>query len=418
MSTKITNIGDFRVATSHNPYVESVTVSVGVKVGSRNETKALNGISHFLEHMAFKGTETKNAQDIANIIENVGGYMNAYTSQEKTVYYIKVLKENLETAVEILADIMQNSTFDKDELETERGVILQELSASLDNPSDVIFDYFTESCFGDTPLGRTILGPAENISSFTRENFFEYIGANYHASNMVLSIAGNVEHEKAVDLASKYFTKLSKGKCPTPEKGDYIGGSINKDNQELSQLQFAMGFKSGDIQSPDRYKLSILNKILGAGMSSRLFQEIREKRGLVYTISSFIESYADTGIFGIYAGTSPDKVEELSYTLMDELKKSCSEIHDDEFQRAINQYKSSLLMSKESTTSVSHRMAHSILNYDRVIDDSELLTEIGKVTISDVQDLLKSILATTPTLATYGKTGSVPPLATLQERLN
>lgn len=324
MSINITHLENgFRVGTDEMHEVETIAVSLAIGVGSRFESEdGLTGISHFLEHMAFKGTKRRTALDIAHEVENVGGYMNAYTSKEVTVYYIVALKENLELAIDILADIIQNSKFEQEEIEKERSVILQELANAEDTPDDIVFDYYYETLFPNQPLGRPIIGNKKTISSFQKQDFESYIGSKYHAGNMVLAVAGNAKHEKVVELANKFFTNLNPKKEVEIIPATYKGGEFIKPNKELSQVQFVMGFKGFPTMHPQTYPLKIANNILGSGMSSRLFQEIREKRGLVYTISSFENSFKDSGIFGIYAGTSPESLKELQDVLSFRIKKN------------------------------------------------------------------------------------------------
>jgi predicted Zn-dependent peptidase len=393
----------FRIATDKMRDVETIAVSLAIGVGSRFEDEERQaGISHFLEHMAFKGTEKRTALDIAKEVEMVGGIMNAYTSKEVTVYYIVALKENLELAIDILSDLLQNSTFLQEEIEKERGVILQELANAEDTPDDIVFDYYYETLYKNQPLGRPIIGTKETISSFKKEDFSNYIGSKYNAGNMVLAIAGNVEHEKALELASKYFTKLNPKKDVTPLPSKYTGGEFIKPNKELTQIKYLIGFKGFEFADDKKYSLKIANNILGGGMSSRLFQEVREKRGLCYTVSSFENSFSDSGIFGVYAGTSPESVSELSSVLDEELKKILISIEEEEVRKTMTQIKAELLMSLESTSSRSQKLASNILRLGRYVPHEEIIANFAKVDEKSIKDVMGEVLSSQKTLVIYG----------------
>ncbi|MBM5782894.1 MAG: insulinase family protein, partial [Pelagibacterales bacterium] len=268
-----------RIAADEMKDVETVSIGVFVNTGSRNESPEINGISHFLEHMAFKGTKKRTARQIAEEFEEIGGRINAYTSKEKTVYYVKVLKQHAEFAVEFLSDILQNSTFDKVELEKERGVILQEIAMTNDTPDDIIFDYFQETAYPNQALGRSILGPVKNIKKFNSQHFKDYIGQQYNYSNMALVAAGAIKEKDLVKYGEKYFNSLGKSKIKLAEAGKYKGGDFRKE-KKLEQINLVIGFKGFSYNDPQYYKSQILAMILGGGMSSRLFQEVRENRGL------------------------------------------------------------------------------------------------------------------------------------------
>lgn len=392
----------FRIGTDAMKDVETVTVSLAIGIGSRFEEESQSGISHFLEHMAFKGTEKRSALEIAKEIEMVGGYMNAFTSRENTVYYVKVLKEYLPLAIDILSDIIQNSIFSSEEIERERGVILQELASGEDAPDDVVFDYYYETLFKEQPIGRPIIGNKKTISAFQKEDFQNYIGTKYNAGNMVLAVAGNAEHGKVVDLATKFFTKLKKAEVVKSLSANYVGGEFIKANKELNQVQFVLGYKGFSLFDDKIYALKIANNVLGGGMSSRLFQEIREKRGLVYTVSSFESSFSDTGIFGIYAGTSPEKVSELKEVINSELLKITGEIEDEEVHKTMTQIKAGLLMSQESTSARSQRLASNILVRNRYVPNEEVISNFANVTKNDIQNVMQEVNASLQTLVIYG----------------
>jgi predicted Zn-dependent peptidase len=409
MSKKIITLPNgLRVATDEMHDVETVSVGVFVNTGSRNEKPAINGISHFLEHMAFKGTKKRSALQIAEEFEGIGGRINAYTSKEKTVYYAKVLKKHAEFAVEFLADILQNSTFDTEELEKERGVILQEIAMTNDTPDDIVFDYFQETAYPKQALGRSILGPVKNIKKFGREDFVNYIDAQYNYENMAVVAAGNISEDDLVKWTKKYFTKLGSNKIKEVESAKYQGGDFRKE-KKLEQINLVIGFDGFSYLDENYHAAQILAMILGGGMSSRLFQEVREKRGLAYSIYAFNHSHYDSGIFGIYAGTTPEKTNELISSTCDEIKKICSsKILDKEFTRVHNQFEAGLLMAKESTSSRMQKLGGDIFAHNRIISDKEIMEKILAVKKSDITKLAEKIFSSSkPTFAAIGKVKDV-----------
>jgi len=401
---KITTLPNgLRVACDEMHEVESVSVGVFVNTGSCNETVEINGISHFLEHMAFKGTKKRTARQIAEEFEGIGGRINAYTSKEKTVYYAKVLKQHAEYAVEFLADILQNSTFDKVELEKERGVILQEIAMTNDTPDDVVFDYFQQTAFPDQAMGRSILGPEKNIKKFKREDFSKYIGRQYNYSNMAVVAAGAVKETDLVKWSKKYFTDLGSAKVKPVEKAKYQGGEFKKE-KKLEQVNLVLGFEGISYLDKNYYTSQILAMILGGGMSSRLFQEVRENRGLAYSIYAFNYAHHNAGLFGIYAGTTPDKANELIVATYDEMKKICEKVSDVEMQRVKTQFEASLLMAKESTSSRMQKLGSDILSYGRIISDKEVMEKISVVKKTDVTNFAQKIFNNSkPTFAAIGR---------------
>jgi predicted Zn-dependent peptidase len=290
-----------RVASDPMDTVETVSVGVWIEAGARDEDATVNGASHLIEHMVFKGTERRDARSIAEEIEAVGGHLNAHTSREYTAYYAKVLKDDAALAVDILADIVQNAKLDAEELERERAVVIQEIMQSHDTPDDIVFDRFQEAAFPRQPIGRSVLGTAELIRNIPREALVAYVNAHYRASGIVLAAAGRIEHDRLLALANDAFGRLEAGAAKQREPAVYVGGDC-RENRDLEQAHIILGFEGLAYRDPDFYALSVLSTLLGGGMSSRLFQEIREKRGLVYSIYSFPSSFVDGGVFGIYAG--------------------------------------------------------------------------------------------------------------------
>ncbi|MFT6106243.1 MAG: putative Zn-dependent peptidase [Rickettsiales bacterium] len=371
--------------------VETVAIGVFVNTGSRNETTKTNGISHFLEHMAFKGTKTRNALQIAEQFDNIGGRINAYTSRERTVYYAKVLKEDTEFATEFLSDILQNSTFDQEEIEKERGVILQEIAMTNDTPDDVVFDYFQESAFPKQAIGRSILGPVKNVKKFGRDHFIDYISKQYNYSNITVVASGNVNEEDFVKYVEKHFNNLGTNKLEKFEEGRYQGGDFRK-YKNLEQVNLLMGFNSVSYQDKDYYKCQILASILGGGMSSRLFQEVREKRGLAYSVYSFNSSSFDSGVFGVYLGTTQDKVNQAIGVIGEEMLKITNNITDQELKRVMAQTKAGLLMAKESILSRSQKIGSDVLAFDRIVFEDEILERISAISKKDITNFASKMI--------------------------
>ena len=391
-----------RIATDEMKDVETVSIGVFVKTGSRNEDIKINGISHFLEHMAFKGTAKRSAKQIAEEFEGIGGYINAFTSREKTVYYVKVLKEYGEFAVEFLADILQNSLFDKQEIKKESEVILQELAMTVDTPDDIIFDYFQETAFPNQALGRSILGLEKNIKNFSRTDFLKYIDKHYSYKNIVVSASGNIKQDDLNKWVKKYFTKLSDKEVAPIEKSQYVGGFFKKE-KKLEQVNYLIGFEGVSNHGKKYYEAQILAMILGGGMSSRLFQEIRENRGLAYSIYAFNSCFNDSGIFGIYGGTTPDKCEEMINSISDEVKKICDKIEDVELARVKTQFCASLKMAKESTSSRMQRLGSDILLFNKVYSDEDIVDKFKHITKKDITKIAQEIFSSKPTTAMIGK---------------
>ena len=391
-----------RIATDEMKDVETVSIGVFVKTGSCNEDIKINGISHFLEHMAFKGTTKRSAKQIAEEFEGIGGYINAFTSREKTVYYVKVLKEYAEFAVEFLADILQNSLFDKQEIKKESEVILQELAMTIDTPDDIIFDYFQETAFPNQALGRSILGLEKNIKNFSRTDFLKYIDKHYSYKNIVVSASGNIKQDDLNKWVKKYFTKLSDKEVAPIEKSQYVGGFFKKE-KKLEQVNYLIGFEGVSNHGKKYYEAQILAMILGGGMSSRLFQEIRENRGLAYSIYAFNSCFNDSGIFGIYGGTTPDKCEEMINSISDEIKKICDKIEDVELARVKTQFCASLKMAKESTSSRMQRLGSDILLFNKVYSDEDIVDKFKHITKKDITKIAQEIFNSKPTTAMIGK---------------
>jgi predicted Zn-dependent peptidase len=404
------------VVTERMDRVETVSLGAYVACGTRNETAALNGVSHFLEHMAFKGTERRNAAEIAEAVENVGGHINAYTAREQTAYYVKLLKEDLPLGADILGDILTHSTFAPDEVERERGVILQEIGQANDTPDDIIFDHFQEAAYPTQPMGRPVLGTEDIIRGLKRKDIAGYMKANYAAGNVVVAATGALEHAQVVDLVGQHFADLPTAMPKPAVPGRYDGGEF-REGRDLDQVHIVLGFPGVGYADPDFYSVMLLSTLLGGGMSSRLFQEIREKRGLVYSIYSFTAPYMDSGLFGIYAGTGEDEAAELVPVALEELARVQLDADEVEVRRARTQTKASLLMSLESTGSRCEQLARQMQVFGRIIPTAETIAKIDAVTVADVRRAAARIFRGRPTLAAMGPAERVPGLPVIAERL-
>ena len=397
--------------------VETASAGVWVEAGARNETPKMNGVSHMLEHMTFKGTRKRSALAIAEEVENVGGHINAYTSRENTAYYAKVLKEDLGLAVDVVADLVQNAVLDEEELERERGVILQEINQAQDTPDDVVFDLFQEACFPDQALGRPVLGPADGVRDMARGDIMDYMVEHYRPQGMVLSAAGKFSHDQLLDLAHEHFPGGTAGRGAVHPPATYVGGDI-RENRDIEQVHLLLGFEGLHYTDDDFYAASVMSMVLGGGMSSRLFQEVREKRGLVYSVYSFLSAYADTGVFAIYAGTGKKEPAELIPVVCDEIGKITGAIGEEELARAKAQLKSSLLMSLESTSSRAEQLARQLMIFGRPIPTAESVAKIEAVDEAAIQAVAKRIFTTAPTLAALGPIGGVENFDKVKARLN
>jgi predicted Zn-dependent peptidase len=388
-----------------------------VSAGSRCEREHEHGLSHLLEHMAFKGTQRRTAIDIAEEIEAVGGEVNAATSIETTSYYARVLKQDVPLAVDILSDILRNSTFDPDELTREQHVILQEIGAAQDTPEDRVYDLFTEAAYPGQPIGRTILGTPETVTAAGSPMLSAFLGEHYQGPSMIISAAGAVGHDQLVAIAEEHFGGLPSGETPTPAAAQYHGGE-KREQRELMETQIMLGFEGVPYSSTDFHTAQVLAAILGGGMSSRLFQEVRERRGLCYSIYAFHWSFADTGIFGVHAATGPGDVDELMPVVIGELERAAHDISEKELQRARAQLRAGLLMTLESPAARAGQIARQLLLFGRVIPTEELVEKIQAITIEKIRDLAtRTFTGSTPTLSAVGAINGMMDLAEVSRRL-
>lgn len=400
------------VVTENMPHLESVALGVWIKSGSRDETTEEHGIAHLLEHMAFKGTARRSARDIAEQIENVGGEVNAATSTETTSYYARILKDDVPLAVDILADILTESSFDHEELEREQQVILQEIGAANDTPDDVVFDKFAETAFAGQTIGRPILGTPETVLSFKPDQIRAYLARNYTTDRMFVVGAGAIDHDAFVRQAEERFAGLPEvatgNQASQPAR--YIGGEVRED-RDLMDAQVLLGFEGKAYHARDFYCSQILANILGGGMSSRLFQEVREHRGLCYSVYAFHWGFSDTGIFGIHAATGGENLPELMPVIIEELRKSSMQIDQQEIDRARAQIRAQLLMGQESPAARAGQIARQMMLYGRPIPNEELMERLQGITIERLKDLAgRLFFDTVPTLSAIGPVDKLAPM--------
>ena len=405
------------VATETIPSIETVALGVWVRSGARNERDEEHGMAHLLEHMAFKGTSSRSAFQIASEIENVGGEINAATSVETTSFYARVLSDDIPLAVDLLADILQDSTFDPDELEREQHVILQEIGAAHDTPDDVVFDRFTEAAYRHQTIGRTILGTPETVKSFTSKQLHAFMERQYGAEDMVVVAAGDVQHDAFVrQVEAKLGTFRSKAHGVTPQKAHYIGGDF-REERDLMDAQIVLGFEGRAYHVRDFYASQVLSMILGGGMSSRLFQEVREKRGLCYSVYAFHWGFSDTGIFGVHAATGQSDIAELVPVIVSELQKTGEHIDQSELDRARAQYRAGLIMSAESCASRASQIARQLLLFGRPIGKDELMGRLNALTVERLTDLSSRMFASIPTVTGVGPVGTLAPYESIRDSL-
>ena len=417
MSVNITTLSNgFRIVTEHMPSLESASLGIWVTAGGRHERPEQNGIAHFLEHMAFKGTKTRTALQIAEEIEDVGGYINAYTSREVTAYYARILAADCGLALDVISDILLNPVFDAKEIETERHVILQEIGQSLDTPDDIIFDWLQEKAYADQAMGRTILGPAERVQAFGRDDLAGFVDQHYGPDRLILSAAGAVDHDALVKQAEALFGHLDPHGNDEWEPAHFTGGETRHD-KTLEQAHFALAFESPGYRDPAFYTAQIYTTALGGGMSSRLFQEIREKRGLCYTIFAQSGAYADTGMTTIYAGTSGEEVGQLAEITIDEMKRAAQDMSEAEVNRARTQMKAGLLMGLESPSSRAERQARMLQIWGKVPPLEDTVAKIDTVTTDDVLAFGEDMISKAKSaMALYGPVADAPTLDALEQR--
>ncbi len=416
MSQLTTLPNGLRVTTEHMPGLQSASVGLWVLAGGRHERAEQNGIAHFLEHMAFKGTTRRTALQIAEEIEDVGGYINAYTSKETTAYYARVLTADVGLALDVIADITLNPAFNAADVETERHVILQEIGQALDTPDDIVFDWLQEAAYPAQPFGRTILGPADKVAAYTADDFRRFVSERYGPDQMILAAAGGVDHDALVAQAETIFGGLAPLGTSLMEAARFAG-TERREVKDLEQVHFALALEGPGYRDPRVHAAQVYAMAIGGGMSSRLFQKIREERGLCYSIFAQAGAYEDTGSITIYAGTSKDEIADLTRLTVDELKRSAEDMTEVEVARARAQLKAGMLMGLESPSSRAERLARMVAIWGRVPDVSEAVEKIDAVTVGDVRAYAESLSGGGSALALYGPVKKAPGLTAIRKGL-
>lgn len=393
MSVEITKLpSGLTVVTDTMAHLETAALGVWTGVGGRDEKADEHGMSHLLEHMAFKGTTRRTAQQIAEEIEAVGGDLNAATSNETTAYYARVLKADVALGLDVLSDILANPSFDAEELEREKSVIEQEIGAAQDTPDDVIFEHLSELCYPDQPLGRSLLGTPQTLASFSRDNLHNYLSTHYHGPDMVVAAAGAVDHKHVVAEVEKRFGSFVETPAPKPVPAMFGKGGSRVIHRDLEQAHLTLALEGLPQSDLSLFSLQVFSNILGGGMSSRLFQEVREKRGLCYSIYTFHAAFSDTGFFGLYTGTDPADAPEMMEVIVDEMNNAVETLTEQEIARSKAQMKAGLLMGLESCSTRAEQMARHILAYGRPLTVDELVKRIDAVSVESTRNAARGLL--------------------------
>ena len=394
MSVDVTKLpSGLTVVTDSMPHLETAALGVWAGVGGRDEKPDEHGISHLLEHMAFKGTARRTSREIVEEIEAVGGDLNAGTSTETTAYYARVMKADVPLALDVLSDILTEPTFVPDELEREKNVIVQEIGAAQDTPDDVVFEHLNELCYPDQPMGRSLLGTAKTLKGFDRDSLRNYLATHYHGPDMVVAAAGAVDHKRIVAEAAERFSVFEATPAPKPQPAIFGQGGSRVVHRDLEQAHLTLALEGVPQADPALFSLQVFSNTLGGGMSSRLFQEVREKRGLCYSIYTFHAPYADTGFFGLYTGTDPADAPEMMEVIVDIITESVETLTEAEIARAKAQMKAGLLMALESCSSRAEQLARHILAYGRPLTVEELVARIDGVSVESTCDAARQLLS-------------------------
>lgn len=394
MSVEISKLASgLTVVTDNMPHLETAALGVWAGVGGRDEKPNEHGISHLLEHMAFKGTTGRSSREIVEEIEAVGGDLNAGTSTETTSYYARVMKADVPLALDVLADILANPAFEPDELEREKNVIVQEIGAAQDTPDDVVFEHLNELCYPDQPMGRSLLGTAKTLRAFNRDSLRGYLSTHYRGPDMVVAAAGAVDHNQVVAEAERRFASFGATPGPKPQAAQFGKGGAKVVHRELEQAHLTLALEGVPQTDLSLFSLQVFTNILGGGMSSRLFQEVREKRGLCYSIYTFHAPYADTGFFGLYTGTDPADAPEMMEVVVDIMNDSVETLTEAEIARAKAQMKAGLLMALESCSSRAEQLARHVLAYGRPQTAQELVARIDAVSVESTRDAARALLS-------------------------
>ncbi len=392
-----------RVVSVNLPGFDSAAVGAFVKAGARNETEANNGIAHFLEHMAFKGTKTRTALQIGAEIEVLGSNINAYTSHDQTAYFVTGLKSTIAQSVAILGDVLTASTFEPKEIEVEKGVILQEIRRAADNPSHVAYDGYGVTAYPDQPMGRPILGPASIIEGVTRDYFTSFVDQHYFAENMVVVGTGDFSHEDFVEMVGEHFATLPSRSTPVvAAPARYVGGDVRNTEKDFEQVTILLGLQSVPETDSTVYAHKLLARALGGGMSSPLFQEVREKRGLVYAVSAYSDHGADHGDFVVYAGTTAKHVPDLIQVACEQIMKTTQAVNEQDLTRARNSMLVNLATAKEKPFTLARSIAGTLFEHGKIIPPTEAMRAVEAVTLDDVRAAARVVVASNPTVSVVG----------------
>ncbi|MFF4700254.1 M16 family metallopeptidase [Streptomyces chattanoogensis] len=403
--------GGLRIVTETLPSVRSVTFGIWAHVGSRDETPTLNGATHYLEHLLFKGTEQRSALDISAAIDAVGGEMNAFTAKEYTCYYARVLDADLPLAIDVVCDMLTGSLIEAEDVDAERGVILEEIAMTEDDPGDCVHDLFAHTMLGDTPLGRPVLGTVDTVNALTPERIRRFYKKHYDPTHLVVTAAGNIDHAKVVRLVRRAFERAGAlGRTDATPIGPRSGsrairtaGRVEHLGRKTEQAHVILGVPGMSRTDDRRWAMGVLNTALGGGMSSRLFQEVREKRGLAYSVYSYTSGFADCGLFGVYAGCRPNQVHDVLKICRDELAQVAADgLTDDEIRRAIGQLRGSTVLGLEDTGALMHRLGKSELCWGEQMSVDEMLARIAAVTPDEVREVAREVLGARPSLSVIG----------------
>lgn len=418
MTVEVTKLpSGLAVVTDRMPHLESASLGVWVGAGSRDEADDEHGISHLLEHMAFKGTKRRTARQIAETIEAVGGDLNAATSIENTGYFARVLKADVPLALDVLSDILSEPTFDPEELRREQNVITQEIGATEDAPDDLVFDRLQETAFPNQPIGRSILGTPETVRGFSAKSLRAYLNRNYRSPNMLVAAAGAVDHQRIVDDVAKRFESFAGPDAPEHQAARF-GGGTRVESRDLEQVHIALALEGVQVKDPQLYSLQVFTSVLGGGMSSRLFQEVREIRGLCYTIQAFHMPYSDTGLFGLYAGTDEADAPELMRVVIDQIENATETLNEAEVARAKAQMKAGLLMTLESSEARLGQLARQMLAYGRPVPLDEIVAKVEAVTVDSARAAGRALIGRgRPAIAALGPGNGLESTAAIAESL-
>jgi len=407
LSARVTTLASgLRVVTDASPHLRTASLGIFVGAGSRHERAEEHGLSHLLEHMAFKGTRRRNAMQIAEAIENVGGDLNAETGAEQTGYFAHVLSGDVDLAIDVLADILTDSQFDPEELAREKSVIIQEIGAVEDTPDDLVFDLLTATAWPDQPIGRPVLGTREGVAAFDRTAIDGYLSQHYRARSTLVIGAGAVDHDQLVALAEARLGGLVGDSDAPPVPARYLGGQTLA-KKPLEQTHVVVGFEGRGVQDPDHDAAHVFAAVTGGGMSSRLFQEVREKRGLAYSIHAFHWAYAEAGLFGFYAGAAASRAGELMAASLDCLAEATERLDEEEVRRARAQMKVSTLAALESPGARAQQLARQMFAYGRPLALEEMTARIDAIRVEDVRRVGAAMLGSAPTVAAIGRVGKV-----------